>query len=429
MSDTPAILGGPKAVQHNLPTWPIVTEEIIQAVVAALREGKMSETRDEGYCLQLENAFKEYHGCEYAMAVNGGTAALDCAIFATGVQPGDEVITSPLVPGYVVTPILHLNAIPVFADVDPRTCCISPDEIEKHITKSTKAIMVVHLNGHPADMDPIMAIAARHNLKVIEDCAQSQGSVYKGRKAGVLGHISAFSIQSVKNLPCGEGGMVLTNDREMYERASLVAYTPARLRQCLEMEKYRRYCETGGLGWNYRIHSLSAAIGAAQMKDFDQTMALRRENANRINEAMEAIPGIRGTYVAPGCVHTYYGQVLSYNVNELAALPLDTFLRALRAEGVACARIARPAHEYGIFQDKEFYGRGCPWKCPHAGSERSYDDLQFPNVDTLRASAFMIGSARGFVTHNVHVIEDIIEAFRKVTANADRIRDARTNEV
>ena len=424
MSNTPAILGGPKAVQHALPIWPTVTEEIVEAVVAALRQGKMSETADGPYNLQLENAFKEYHGCEYAMAVNSGTAALDSAVFAAGVEPGDEVITSPLVPGYAVTPILHLNAIPVFADVDPRTGCISPDEIGRHITTSTKAIMVVHLNGHPADMDPIMAIAQRHGLRVIEDCAHSQGSVYKGRKAGVLGHVSAFSLQSVKNMPCGEGGMVLTNDREMYERATLVAHHPARLKQCLEMEKYMRYCHTG-LGWNYRIHLLSAAIGVAQMKSFDQTMGLRRQNADRINDAMDAIPGLGRTYVAPGCVHTYYGQVLTYDADELAGLALDPFLAALRAEGVVCSRIGPPVHEYGIFQDKAFYGRGCPWTCPHAGSERSYDALQFPNVDSLRASGFMVGPAGGFVTDNVRVIDEIIEAFRKVAAHAERIREAR----
>ena len=423
MDKTPAILGGPKAVQHELPPWPIVTEEIIEAVVAALRQGKMSETADTGFNVELEEAFKRYHGCQYALAVNSGTAALDCAVFAAGVGPGDEVITSPLVPGYVVTPILHLNGIPVFADVDPKTGCLAPDEVEKHITKATRAIMVVHLNGHPADMDPIMEIAARHGLKVIEDCAHSQGSVYKGKKVGILGHVSAFSLQSVKNMPCGEGGMVLTNDQEVYERATFVAHHPARLKQCLTMEKYRRYVDTG-LGWNYRIHLAAAAIGVVQMKHFDKIMALRRRNAEIINHELEALPGIGGTYVAPDCMHTYYAQLLTYNADELDGLSLDAFRSALAAEGVRAGMLGSSVHGYGIFQDREFYGKGCPWKCRFAQAERSYDNIQFPNLESMRPSTFYIGAGGGFVTENIAVIDEIVEAFRKVTANADKIREA-----
>jgi len=422
MNDTPAILGGPKAVRHEIPPWPTVTEEIIAAVTSALREGKMSETADTGFNVQLEDEFKHYHGARYALAVNSGTAALDAAVFAAGVGPGDEVIVSPLCPGYAVTPILHFNGIPVFADVDPKTACIAPDEIEKHITPTTKAIMVVHLNGHPADMDPIMAIADRHSLTVIEDCAHSQGSLYRGRKAGVLGHISGFSLQSVKNLACGEGGMVLTNDREMYERASLVGHHPARLDQCLQMEKYRRYLDTG-LGWNYRIHMLAAAIGVVQMKHFDEVMELRRRNADHINRALETVPGIGGTYVAPGCVHTYYGQMLTFDSEELCGLSLDALTGALRAEGIPGVFALGPAVDgCGIFRDREFYGKGCPWTCPYAGRERTYDDLDLPNARSVRASSFMIGCPGGFVTEDSGTIDEIVHAFRKVTANADNIR-------
>lgn len=423
MDNTPAILGGPKAVQHSPPPWPVVTEEIIEAVATALRQGRMSETDDTGFNIELEDAFKRYHGCRYALAVNSGTAALDCAVFAAGIGPGDEVITSPLVPGYVVTPILHLNGIPVFADVDPKTGCLCPEEIGRHVTESTKAIMVVHLNGHPADMDPIMEIAAQHGLKVIEDCAHSQGSLYKGRKAGTLGHISAFSLQSVKNLPCGEGGMVLTDDTEMYERATLVAHHPARLGQCLTMERYRRYLDTG-LGWNYRIHLAAAAIGVIQMKHFDAMMARRRRNAESISHALDGLTGVSGTYVAPDCVHTYYSQLLPYHLEELDGLPLSDFVRALAAEGVSAGMVDAPVSTFGIFQNKEFYGKGCPWRCPHVRNERSYVGLRFPSVETLRASSLCIGSGGGFVTENTEVLDEIIEAFRKVTTNARRIRVA-----
>jgi len=423
MSDLPAILGGEKAVRDPAPAWPPVDEPIIQAVVDALRQGRMSETTDMGYNLQLQDAFKQYHGVEHAMAVNGGTAALDAAVFAAGVGPGDEVITAPLCPGYVATPILHMNAIPVFVDVDVKTGCIDPAAIEQEVTEATRAIMVVHLNGHPADMDPIMQVAARHGLKVIEDCAHSQGSSYRGRKTGALGHISAFSLQSVKNLACGEGGMVLTDDREMYERASLVGHHPARLNECLQMDHYRRYLDTG-LGWNYRIHMLAAAIGVLQMERFDETMALRRKNAERISQAMDSVPGVGGTYVAPDCTHTYYAQMLTYHPEELDGLPMQRFFEALYAEGLdRLGGHGPPIHEYGIFQDREFYGKGCPWTCPHAATERSYGGLRFPAIDSLRASTFLVGFPGGFVTDDPGPVDQLIEAFHKVATYADRIRE------
>lgn len=424
MSDLPAILGGEPAVRNRAPDWPPVDEPIIEAVVDALRQGRMSETTDTGYNLQLENAFKRTHGTEYAMAVNGGTAALDAAVFAAGVGPGDEVITAPFCPGYVATPILHMNAIPVFVDVDAKTGCIDPGAIEQEVTDATRAIMVVHLNGHPADMDPVMEIACRHGLVVIEDCAHSQGSMYKGRLTGTLGHIAAFSLQSVKNLACGEGGMVLTDDREMYERASLVGHHPARLNECLGMDKYRRYLATG-LGWNYRIHMLAAAIGVLQMERFDEMMALRRKNAERISQAMDSVPGVGRTHVAPDCTHTYYAQMLTYDAKQLDGLPMQGFFEALYAEGAdRLGGHGPPIHEYGIFQDREFYGKGCPWACRHATTARSYGELRFPAVDALRASTFLVGFPGGYVTEDAAPVDQLIEAIHKVAAHADQIRAA-----
>ena len=419
MSTELAILGGPKAVQAPAPPWPQGTEEIVEAVAGVLRGGSMSETWDRGQVLELEEQFKGYLGSRHAIAVASGTAALDSTIFAAGVEPGDEVITTPLVPGYVVTPILHLNAIPVFVDVDPRTLCIAPEAIEPAITPGTRAIMVVHVNGHPADMDPILEVAARHDLVVIEDCAHSQGSSYRGRPTGTIGQLGAVSLQSIKNLPCGEGGMVVTDDDELYERASLVGHHPVRLDQCLHMDRYRRYRQTG-LGWNYRMHLLAAAIGLVQMRHFDAMMALRRRNAERISEGLTDVAGVTGTWVMPGCVHTYYAQNLFYEAGELGGVPLGAFLEALRAEGVPAYGIGDPVHEYPLFQDKVFYGKGCPWSCPYAHAERDYQHLSFPNVEAAVNRTFILGVG-GFVTEDTAFVEQIIEAFRKVTGQSSRI--------
>lgn len=420
MNERLAIRGGPPAVSAAHPVWPVVTEEIIAAVVGVLREGKLSEAADVGKIAELEGLFREAYGARYALAVGSGTAALDCCVWAAGVEPGDEVITTPLVPGYVVTPILHLNAIPVFSDVDPHTLCLDPAALEAAITPATKAILVVHLNGHPAEMDAINGVAARHGLRVIEDCAHSQGSLYHGRPTGTLGDLGAFSLQSVKNLACGEGGMVLTGDEELHERAQLVGHHPVRLDQCLQREEYRRYLDTG-LGWNYRMHLLSAAIGVVQMRHLEETMALRRRNAEQINAAVAELPGLRGTYVAPGCLHTYYSQVLTLHPEEIGGVSLARFLAAVRAEGVRAYPLECPVHEFPLFQDRQFYGKGCPWECRHARGARSYQDLHFPGLETAIGQSFQIGLGGGFVTEDTAIADQYIEAFRKVTGNAEQI--------
>lgn len=413
--ELPAVLGGTPAIRMPRPVWPVVTEELIEAVTASLREGRLSEIFGGDYIARLEAAFCEYHGSEFALSLSGGTAALDCAVYASGVGPGDEVITSTVCPAYVITPILHMNGIPVFADIDPRTGNIDPGEIERHITGATKAIMVVHLSGHPADMDSILEVARRHNLRVIEDCAHSQGSTYKGRRTGTIGDFGAFSLQAVKNLACGEGGMLLTSDRVLYEKARFVGWNTSNYTMKDGIQTYFG----DGLGWNYRITMLAAVIGLEQMRSFDRMMELRRLNANRITEGVRELPGIYGTLTLPD----YYDQQIHFEPEELG-LELPELLWALHGEGVGASPIDVPVYNAGIFRQRDFYGKGCPWSCRFAqGEPRRYDDLLFPKTEEMQRTTLRM-ILGGLITEDEAPALEHIEAFAKIASHAGAVRKA-----
>ena len=203
----------------------------------------------------LEKEWAQWLGTGYCLATNSGTAALHMAVASVGIGPGDEVITTPFSWTSTATCILHHNAIPVFADIEPRTCNIDPAKIEERITPSTKAILPVHLYGLPADMDPILDIARRHDLRVIEDCCQAHGAEYKGRRVGTLGDVAAFSLNALKNLSGGEGGLLVTNSEHTWQQAARVQqFGEQRLKD--GTREYNAY----GMGWMYRTTEMSAAF-------------------------------------------------------------------------------------------------------------------------------------------------------------------------
>jgi len=210
-----------EASQGQVCSWPIITEEDITAVTNVLRRGIIWGFHAPEVSA-LEKEWADYNGVRYCVATNSGTSALHMAVAAGGVEPGDEVITPALSFLASATCILHHNAIPVFVDIDPLTFNIDPEKIKTKITGKTKAVIAVHLHGLCCDMDEINRIAKKHNLAVIEDAAQAHGAAYKGRKAGTLGNMAAFSLQESKNLTCGEGGLFITDDEDIFERATMV---------------------------------------------------------------------------------------------------------------------------------------------------------------------------------------------------------------
>ena len=241
-----ALLGGSPAVTiHKDFRWPIISEAEIQAVADLLRSGAISDAGYGDATRRLEEDWAAYLGAEFALARVDGTAALHSALFAAGVSAGDEVIVQSYNWIATVGTILAANAVPVFADIDPLTLTLDPADVRRRITPRTRAIMVVHLWGHPAAMDELNALAREHNLVVIEDASHAHGGIYRGRKVGTLGDIGVFSLQASKALPAGEGGLLVTHRREYFERALLLAQSPGRLNLHLQLEEHRRFKNTG----------------------------------------------------------------------------------------------------------------------------------------------------------------------------------------
>src|SRR5712691_10104795 len=265
-----AIHGGPKAVQTDpgdMFAWPIITEEDEQAVLEVLRAGKMSGT---DVTMQFEREFADWHGVRHALGHNTGTAALHAAMFAGGVGVGDEIIAPSLTYWASALPALSLGATIVFAEVDPHTICLDPNDLERRITPRTKAIVPVHYCAHPCDMDSIMEIAGRHGVKVIEDVSHAQGGRYKGRLLGTIGHVGAMSLMAGKSLAIGEGGILITDDPVIYERAA--AFGHYERTGSLTLPELQRFVGLPLGGHKYRMHQLSAAVGRVQLRHYQERM-------------------------------------------------------------------------------------------------------------------------------------------------------------
>lgn len=262
----------------------------------------------------FEKAVAEYTGAKYAVAVSNGTAALHIACLAAGIKEGDEVITTPITFAASSNCALYCGATPVFADIDPKTYNIDPEDIERKITARTKAIVAVHFTGQPCKMDEIHEIAKKYQLLVIEDAAHALGADYKGQKIGSLSDMTTFSFHPVKHITTGEGGMVTTNNEELYEKlVQFRSHGITRDSRFLKKEEGAWYYEQLELGFNYRITDIQCALGVSQMKKLDHFVKRRREIAARYDEALGECKQLLLPKQELGCNnswHLYVVQVL-----------------------------------------------------------------------------------------------------------------------
>ena len=345
MSNKLAIDGGPPVTSEAFPPWPYFTEEMVQAAMEPLRSGQVNYwTGKVG--MQFEQEFADWVGCKFGISTSNGTSALHVALAGLGVGPGDEVIT----PSYTFIAssfcILQAGAVPVFADVEKDTHTISPESIEANISPKTKAIIPVHLYGCICDMDPILDIAKKHNLFVIEDCAQAHGGVYKGRKVGTMGHCNAFSFCQSKHFTTGgEGGCTVTNDEDVAWICRSFrdhGYDVSERMRLLELEEKLPYIHNMW-GFNYRMTEMQSAIGIECLKIIDDwNLANRRRNANILDEALKDEP-----YIWRLPINTQERQ----NAYWLYPIILDTdkltvdgraFFKAVGAEGVPAGPVLWP---------------------------------------------------------------------------------------
>lgn len=337
-----AMLGGPRAVPkgRKIPAWPPVTPADEEAVLRALRSGAFTAAAaGEAEIGALEREWADFVGTRECVAVSNGTTALSLALAAAGVKPGDEVIVPAL--SFVASAVapLHLGAVPVFADIDPVSFNLHPAAIAAAITPRTRAVVVVHLHGLPADMDEILTLAARHGITVVEDAAQAHGAVYRGRQAGSLGLVNSFSLNVSKNLAtCGEGGLVTTDDPEVHRHALAMR----QFGEVIQPGVARSYV-SHVLGWNHKPSAIQCAFTRSQLSRLPAAITARERNVRNLLDRVAELPGLVGPTVPGDRTHAWH--ILRFRVDPAAfgqpdamAGPLRAaVVRALRAEGVPAA--------------------------------------------------------------------------------------------
>ena len=422
MQEKLAIHGGPRTVPHGfIQPWPQVTDADKAAIAEVLAAEKITEQQriqSEG----LAQEWAAYMGVRYCIPVNSGTAALHLCVAGIGIEPGDEVIIPAFTFWATAAAVLHHNAIPVFVDIEPVTYCIDPGQIEAKITARTRAILPVHIHGMPADMDAILAIAKKHNLKVIEDVAQAHGARYKGRYCGAFGEAAGYSTQASKTLSSGcQGGLFTTDDEQIYRRAALLQYfgeivVPGRER---EEQEYNAY----GLGWMYRGDMFSQAFIRSQLKRLDENNALRVRNCDYLTEHLNEIDGIETPVVPAGCEPVYYNYVIGFDPGALGLDVSAQTLRekvqaALRAEGVPTGQWQRlPVPSQEIFQNRIGYGKGCPWHCNQSTVEYRTED--YPKaVEFINSHCYLFDVNP---PNDLELMRLYVAALRKVMGQVDAV--------
>ena len=281
----------------------------------------------------LEQAFVKKIGVRYAVALNSGTSTLHAALEAAGVGPGDEVISPAITVIMDATATIHANAVPVYADIDPQTFTIDPKDIEKKITSRTKAIIPVSIYGLPPDMDPIMRIAKKYNLIVIEDNAQCFLSTYKGKLAGTIGHMASYSFENTKHISCGEGGMIITNNEKYAEMVRKIGghgfknlkADEGRIRLNQDVFQNPNYKRHDEIGWNYRLPEFNAAVALAQLERIDELVEMRVKSARLFIEVMSECDYLIPQKVPQGYTNSYYTLGVIYEGEKSIGIKWEDF--------------------------------------------------------------------------------------------------------
>jgi dTDP-4-amino-4,6-dideoxygalactose transaminase len=342
-----ALLGGQPIRTTPFPAWPVADETEIKALEQVVRSGKWGSLHG-ARVRELEKAYAGFHQAKHGMAVFNGTVALEIALQACGIGPGDEVI----VPAYTfvatASAVLFKGAVPVFADIDLETFNIDLHSAESLITPRTRAIMPVHFGGRPCDMDAVKSFAAEHRLKVIEDAAQAWGASWRGTPVGAIGDAGGFSFQSSKNMTAGEGGIILTND-------DAVAEMIRSLRNCGRLESGVWY-EHYHLGTNARMTEFQAAVLLAQLERYPAAQEHRDRNAKLLDRLLANHPGVNTLRSDDGVTrHARHLHILRYHPDAWGGLPKSKFLEAMKAEGVQLsAGYSIPLYEQPVLKKKSF---------------------------------------------------------------------------
>jgi dTDP-4-amino-4,6-dideoxygalactose transaminase len=386
--------------QKPWPRWPVFDETEERALLEVLHSGEWWYVGGPNG-VAFEQEFAAFQDAKYGVACTNGTAALEIALRALGVGCGDEVIVPPYTFVATASCVLSVSATPVFVDIDGDTLNLDPSLIEAAITPRTRAVIVVHMAGRPADMDGVLAVARKHNLFVIEDAAQAHAAAWRGTRVGALGDLGTFSFQASKNLNSGEGGILLSNN-EQYADAAWSVMNVGRTRS-------GRWYEHSVLGSNFRITEFQAALLRAQMKRLPEQTARRNENAEVLRAQLADIPGIRLPAADPRITtHAYHIFTFRYESAAFGGKPLADFIRALNAEGVPSSAGYVPLYKEALFA--RHAARQGSW-C-QAGRRIDYPNLSLPVCEQVCKDSVWMGQTMLLGTQAD--MDDIAAAIRKI---------------
>jgi len=385
----------------------------------------------------LEAALCEYTGARYARCVSSGTAALISSLFAAGCGPGDEVLTVAFTWVATVGAILRVNAVPIFADIDPRTFTMDVADARRKITRNTRAILPVDFYGHPAPIPELMALAAEYGIPVIEDACQASTAEINGRKVGSIADMTAFSWSGKPIYSFSGGGAYLTNDQGLYERALLAGQHPTVIQGLATDPEVLKYASMGGTGDNMR--AVGAAEAMQQLLDAEVRTAARIRNCEALSRQVAGLPGLTPPHVRPGYRHVFHYWTALWDP-EVHGVSRDRFCQALNAEGVYAVAYVNdanyrfapesrpiqaggPIHLRTIFQERNLYGKGCPFQCPHVQNPPVYRKGDLPVSETIAAREFSIIQPYLSPPCDEQDMQLMADAMTKVIENIDELRE------
>ncbi|TYT76303.1 DegT/DnrJ/EryC1/StrS family aminotransferase [Desulfobotulus mexicanus] len=432
---TLAIHGGNPVRTRPFPRHRTIGSEEKEAVCRVLDSGVLSkylgcwhEDFMGGHEVRaLEEEWAAYFGARHAIAVNSCTSGLFCAVGAIGTEPGDEIIVPPYTMSATAVAPLIYNAVPVFADIEADCFCLDPKEVEKKITKRTRAIMVVDLFGQPSDAEGIHALARKNGLHVIEDTAQAPGALYQGKPAGTLGHIGVFSLNYHKHIHCGEGGVVVTDDDTLAERIRLIRNHGESVVEGMGTANL-----VNMVGFNFRMTEMEAAVARCQLHKLEGLLEKRLENCRYMTEGLSQIPAITAPVIRENCRHAFYVHACKFD-ETLAGVSRNTFMDAVKAElpctegresegvKIGCGYV-KPLYLLPLFQQKIAHGSGhFPFTSPWNPSVPDYGKGSCPVCEDLHEKTLF--------THELMLpsmekadMDDVLRAFTKVWEARDQLK-------